>query len=225
MTADLAVILPVHRDEELLLQRLAELGAMNPAPSQVIACFSELPQVDVTTRYPGVMIQVVTGGRGAQLRAGAELATTSTLLFLHADTALPEPGIAYVTTALATGAHWGAFSLGIDAPGLGYRLLERLVDLRCRLFRLPYGDQALFITRAAYDACGGFSNLPLMEDVDLVRRLNRAGFHFCLIPHRVRTSARRWQRDGIVPRSFRNLVLLFRFLRGTDPRQLAREYQ
>jgi GT2 family glycosyltransferase len=98
------------------------------------------------------------------------------------------------------------------------------VDLRCRLFKLPYGDQAMFVTREALSAVGGIPGFPLMEDVALARSLAKAGKPFTLLPERVRTSPRRWQRDGIVRRTCKNWWLLLRYLTGVKPEKLAREY-
>lgn len=163
-------------------------------------------------------------GRGSQLAAGAEVATGSIILMLHADTLLPDNGLRAVTGAVANGIDWGAFQLGIDAPGCAYRIIERFVDLRCKLFALPYGDQAIFVTRTALKSIGGIPLLPLMEDVELARRLRKAGKRFTLLPQRVQTSPRRWKQDGIIRRTLRNWWLLVRYLTGADPAGLARRY-
>jgi hypothetical protein len=117
----------------------------------------------------------------------------------------------------------GAFRFALDPPRAAYRWLEAGVALRCRLFRLPDGDQGLFARRAAYDAVGGVQPLPLMEDVDLVRRLRRAG---PLAFPRVRafTSARRFERRGAAATSLGNLGLLALYSAGCDPARLARLY-
>ena len=165
-----------------------------------------------------------TKGRGNQLAAGVEVATGSSILMLHADTLLPDNGLQAVTGAVANGTGWGAFRLGIDSPELAYRMIERFVDLRCKLFALPYGDQAIFVTRTALESIGGIPPLPLMEDVELARRLRTAGTHFTLLPQRVRTSARRWKNDGILRRTLKNWLLLLRYTAGADSKKLSRNY-
>jgi len=161
-------------------------------------------------------------GRGLQLAAGARAAGGEWLVFLHADTRL-EAGWAQALRSLAAPVVGGAFRFALDADGRAHRWLEAGVALRCRLFRLPYGDQALFARRSVYETLGGFRPWPLMEDVDFVRRLRRAG---PLAFPRVRafTSARRFQERGAAVASLRNLGLLALYTAGCDPRRLARFY-
>lgn len=164
-------------------------------------------------------------GRGSQLSAGAEVAGGSILVMLHADTRLPANALTSIRNAVACGAQWGAFRLGIDDDHTAFRIIERAVDLRCTLFSLPYGDQAIFVTRKALDAAGGIPAIPLMEDLELALRLKQAGQHFILLNDRTATSSRRWRKDGIFRRTMRNWVLLLRYLTGADPHKLARKYR
>jgi len=150
--------------------------------------------------------------RGRQLAAGAAQARFPWLLFLHDDTVL-EPGwereAAGFMERVDTGDHppsAAAFRLALDDQGPKPRVLERLVALRCRLLRLPYGDQGLLLPKSLYEAIGGFSPLPLMEDVDLVRRLGRR--RTVMLRSRAVTSAERFRREGYMRRSARNLACL-----------------
>ena len=170
----------------------------------------------------GARVIATERGRGLQLRAGASAARGEWLVFLHADTRL-EAGWADALRALPAHVVGGAFRFALDAEGRAYRWLERGVALRCRLFRLPYGDQALFARRASYERVGGFRPLPLMEDVDFVRRLRRAG-PLAFPPARAFTSARRFERRGAAATSLRNLGLLALYTAGCDPRRLVRFY-
>ena len=162
-------------------------------------------------------------GRGVQQRTGAETATGDWLVFLHADTRL-DPGFSATLRALPGDVAGGAFRLVIDAPGAGFRLVEAAVSVRCRLFRLPYGDQAIFARRRAYDAAGGMPPLPLMEDVAFVHALRRRG-RLVVPALRARTSARRWHRHGIVGTTVRNWALLAAWRLGVSPERLARLYR
>jgi|AMWB02.1.fsa_nt_gi rSAM/selenodomain-associated transferase 2 len=164
-------------------------------------------------------------GRGSQLSAGAGRATGSILLMLHADTRLPANALSSLRTAVAGNADWGAFRLGIAGQGMAFRIIERSVDLRCKVFSLPYGDQAIFATRKALDAAGGIPAIPLMEDVELALRLKRAGQRFRLLDEHVSTSPRRWRKDGILRRTVCNWWLLLRYLAGADARDLERKYR
>ncbi|ODR93753.1 glycosyl transferase family 2 [Methyloceanibacter superfactus] len=167
-------------------------------------------------------------GRGTQLDAGAALARGEWLLFLHADTVL-EPGWAEEAEAFMdrvdTGRRGPAaayFRFALDDDGFMPRLVEAFVALRCFLFALPYGDQGLLISRAHYARLGGFRPLPLMEDVDLVRRLKRR--ELVRLKSRAVTSAQRYQRQGYLLRGFRNLGLMMLYYLRVPPRVLARLY-
>jgi rSAM/selenodomain-associated transferase 2 len=162
--------------------------------------------------------------RARQLNTGALEATGGVLLFLHADTRLPPLYDEAVLRAMKTDAiAAGAFGLGIDAPGPGYRLLERLVDIRSRLFRLPYGDQALFFTASAFHRAGGFPPLPIMDDYQLVRTARRLG-QVVTLDQRVRTSARRWRKLGLVRTTLVNQLIIAGFRAGVSPERLAGWY-
>jgi hypothetical protein len=162
---------------------------------------------------------VVAGrGRGRQLAQGVSVASGEWLLLLHGDTRLA-PGWRQ-TIPPDNCAGYFRFTLDSDDPRA--RRLERLVAVRCRLFALPYGDQGLLIHRDLLRQVGGIKALPLMEDVDLVRRLGRRR----LIPLEVpaMTSAEKWQREGWYRRSLRNLGCLTLYFAGVPPRTIARLY-
>jgi rSAM/selenodomain-associated transferase 2 len=170
----------------------------------------------------GAVVLSCPPSRGAQLGCGARRATGDWLLFLHADTWL-EAGWADDIRGLGPKAVGGAFRLAIDAPGRGYRLVEAAVGLRSRLLGLPYGDQGLFVRRSVYDRMGGIAAVPLMEDVDFVRRLKAEG-RLALPRTRAFTSARRWERHGLVGATVRNWGLLALYAAGLSPARLARLY-
>ncbi len=163
-------------------------------------------------------------GRARQMNAGAAIATGGILLFLHADTHLPLGFPTHIRTALATpGTIAGAFDLRIagDLPGL--RWVEWGVYWRSRLFRLPYGDQALFCPAAIFHALGGFPDLPIMEDVAWVRRLQAQG-KLAIVPETVVTSARRWQQRGVWQTTLLNQAMLLGYALGIPPQRLRSWY-
>ena len=157
---------------------------------------------------------------------GADRARGRALLFCHADTLLPTGALAAVDRALGLpGVVGGAFALSIDAPGPTYRLISAMTNQRTRLTRIPYGDQAIFMDRGFYRQIGGFRDLPLMEDVDLMQRVKKKGGAIALVDMPVRTSPRRWEAEGIVYTTLRNWILVSLFLMGVPPRRLARFYR
>lgn len=228
----ISVIIPVlHEQERIngLIEHLKGQGARGKGQEkhelEIIVVDGDQQGSTIATIIDHEVIGITAKkGRGSQLAAGAEVATGSIILMLHADTLLPNNGLRAVTGAVANGIDWGAFQLGIDAPGCAYRIIERFVDLRCKLFTLPYGDQAIFVNRTVLESIGGIPPLPLMEDVELARRLRKAGKHFTLLPQRVRTSDRRWKNDGILRRTLKNWLLLLRYMAGADPKKLSRNY-
>jgi rSAM/selenodomain-associated transferase 2 len=164
-------------------------------------------------------------GRGAQLIAGAAAARAPWLLFLHADTALDDGWTSDAARFIAdrrNASRAAAFRFAFDDVSLGAQIVTFWVGARNRALALPYGDQGLLISRAFYDAVGGYRDLPLMEDVDIIRRIG--GARLRLLPARAVTSAEKYRRDGFGRRSRRNLVLLARYFMGADPAALAKRY-
>jgi rSAM/selenodomain-associated transferase 2 len=162
-------------------------------------------------------------GRAAQMNAGAAAATGDTLLFLHADTRLPDGADRLIRDGLArSNRSWGRFDVRFDGGG-ALRLVAAMMNMRSRLTGVCTGDQALFVTRATFDAAGGFPQIALMEDVALTARLKRLGQPLALRA-RVTTSGRRWRTRGLV----RTILLMWRlrlaYFFGADPKSLAHQY-
>jgi rSAM/selenodomain-associated transferase 2 len=187
--------------------------------------------VDGASRDAGVVIAeragttVITAprGRGSQLAAGAAAATGDWLLFIHAD-CRPLAGWEDAVRAFIAQSpdKAGYFDLALDDEAPAARRLERIVAWRCRVLALPYGDQGLLIRRGVYDTVGGYAAIPLMEDVDIVRRLGRA--RLAPVGATMLASARRYRRDGYWRRSLRNLCCLALYFAGVSPARIARLY-
>jgi rSAM/selenodomain-associated transferase 2 len=162
-------------------------------------------------------------GRARQMNAGAAAADGEWLLFLHADSTLP-PGWLSAIADLDGDVVGGWFRFALDDGAWQARVIERLVAWRVRRLRLPYGDQGLFVRRRVFQVLGGFRELPLLEDVEFVRRLVRAG-RVVELPLALRTSSRRWRRDGWFRRSSKNLAIVGLYFAGVAPARLARWYR
>jgi rSAM/selenodomain-associated transferase 2 len=165
-------------------------------------------------------------GRSRQMNEGACHAAGEILLFLHADTLLPECALGKIANVMEKGdVVGGAFDLGIDSERLVFRLIENAASLRSRLTRIPYGDQGIFIGKDYFHAIGGFREMPLMEDVELMRRIKKAGERIAFIREKVKTSPRRWETDGILYCTLRNWTLISLYLLGVSPERLSRFYR
>lgn len=174
-------------------------------------------------RQLGVRVVISSPGRGRQMNAGAAVARGGRLLFLHADTQLPENFREHMESVLGGGACAGAFRLRIDGDRRAFRWIEWGANARSRLLQLPYGDQALFLPAELFYRLGGFAELALMEDVDLCRRLRHCG-RIALAAAEVRTSARRWERLGPVRTTVMNQLYQWGYWLGVPATRLARWY-
>lgn len=223
----LSVIIPTL-DAEATLPRTLDAVLDEDCPLDLELVVADGGSADGTVALAearGCRVVDAPAGRGRQLAAGAEAARGTWLLFVHADTAL-ERGwsrtVAEFADDTGTVNRAGYFRYALDDPSPSARRIERLVGWRCRWLGLPYGDQGLLISRAFHDALGGFAPLPLMEDVEIVRRIGRR--RLVPLPVRAATSAARYRRGGWWARPLRNLGCLGLFLLGVPPRLITRLY-
>jgi rSAM/selenodomain-associated transferase 2 len=164
-------------------------------------------------------------GRARQLNSGVDGASGSILLFLHADTILPEKFEAIIEKALEPpDVAAGAFRLHIDASKPIFRFIEVGANLRSILLQMPYGDQGLFMKKKILKIAGGYPDQPIMEDFCLIRSLKKHG-RICIVSAHAKTSARRWLKQGIIKTTFKNQCIIAGFLLGVTPRRLARFYR
>jgi rSAM/selenodomain-associated transferase 2 len=227
----ISVIIPTLNAEASLVRTLAALvpAAVDGLVKEVIVI--DGGSSDGTARIAeeaGARFVVRSGGRGYQLLAGAQRAGFPWLLFLHADTVLAadwESDAVAFMEAVDAGKRppaAAAFRFALDDVRFRARVLERLVAIRCALLRLPYGDQGLLIPKLLYAGVGGYGAQPLMEDVDMARRLGRR--RLAMLRPLAVTSAVRYRRDGYLNRSARNLACLLLFFLRVPPAAIARIY-
>jgi rSAM/selenodomain-associated transferase 2 len=223
MPAHLSIVIPVLNAGDALPALLDSLlpGVAQGVIREVIV--SDGGSSDATlqiARDAGCEIVQGPAGRGGQLRRGAEGARGDWLMFLHADTRLPPGWVGAVCTHRdpETAAY---FRLAFRSDAVMARVTAGWANLRSRVFGLPYGDQGLLISRALYDAVGGYAEMPLMEDVALARLLRG---RMVMLAETVTTDGRRYEQGGWVRRGARNLWTLARYLAGAEPAKLAEAY-
>ena len=223
----ISIIIPVLNEAAAIARTLA---TVQPASNVEIIVVDGGSQDDTVAIAQSLKVKVITSapGRAQQMNAGAKAATGEVLLFLHGDTLLPPDFAIRIRQALnLPGVIAGAFALKIDSAGPGIRLIERLVNWRSRNW-LPYGDQAIFLRANTFQQIGGFRDLPIMEDFELMRQLKKKVKKkgaIAIIPEPVVTSGRRWQRLGVLRTTLINqLIILGYFLRVPCDR-LARWYR
>jgi rSAM/selenodomain-associated transferase 2 len=176
-------------------------------------------------RNKDIKILISEAGRGRQMNAGAAIASGEILIFLHADTRMPVNALDRIRHALKKKQYvGGAFDLGIRSEKLILKVIAKCASLRSRLTRIPYGDQAIFIRKDYFNKIGGYKEIPLMEDVELMQRTKKRGDKICILSDRVFTSPRRWEKEGIICCTLRNWIIIILYLIGISPDKLARYY-
>lgn len=219
----LSIILPVLDEATGVAASLDALRPLRAAGHEVIVVDGGSRDGTTALAVPRAD-RVITAprGRARQMNAGAVAAQGDVLLFLHADTRLPEGAASAIADALARH-DWGRFDVRIEGRPATLRGVAALMNLRSRTTGIATGDQAMFVTRTAFDAVGGFPDQPLMEDIELSKRLKRLGAPACLRA-RVTTSGRRWERDGV----WRTILLMWRlrfaYWRGVPAERLVVRY-
>jgi rSAM/selenodomain-associated transferase 2 len=219
----LTIVLPVLNEAAIIVAALQALAPLRVRGAEIIV--ADGGSRDGTARLAQPFadrIITVRRGRGASMNAGAALGTGDVLLFLHADTALPDGTDRLIDAALAHRA-WGRFDLRIAGRHPLLAVVARMINWRSRLTGVATGDQAIFVSRKTFAAVGGFPDLPLMEDIAVSRRLKRLCRPFCIATPAV-TSGRRWERNGVA----RTILLMWRvrlsYYLGVEPALLARLY-
>ena len=219
-----SVVIPTL-DEEEHLEATLESVTREPDTEVIVVDGGSSDRTAEVALAGGVRLLTTTAQRARQMNAGAAAASAPALLFLHGDTRVP-PGFSNQVLELLAGSGTaaGAFRLTVAGSGWGLRVIEGLANARSRLLHLPYGDQGLFVMADLFRRLGGFPDLPIMEDVVFVRRLNRRG-RIAIAPCSALTSDRRWRRLGILRTTLVNQVVLTGFFLGVDPARLAGWYR
>jgi rSAM/selenodomain-associated transferase 2 len=221
----LSVVVPVLDEAETIADHLESLEPLRAGGAEVIVVDGgSADDTRARARRGADQVLAAARGRARQMNAGAAAAMGDILLFLHADTRLPPEAEARIREALGAGARaWGRFDVRIEGGRRLLGVVAALMNRRSRLTGIATGDQAIFVTRAAFAAAGGYPDIPLMEDIALSRRLKRLSRPACL-KARVTTSGRRWERNGVTRTILTMWRLRLAFFLGADPRALAVAY-
>jgi rSAM/selenodomain-associated transferase 2 len=219
----ISIVIPTLDAAAELSATLAALGASGLIGEIVVVDGGSRDATIALAREAGARIVGAERGRGGQLAAGAAVPSGDWLLFMHAD-CRPLAGWEHAVGAFiaASTDKAGYFALALDDPAPAARRVERLVAWRCRVLALPYGDQGLLIHRRLYDAVGGYVAIPLMEDVEMVRRIGRTRLK--PIGATMLASARRYKSGGYWRRPLRNLLCLSLYFAGVSPQRIAKLY-
>jgi rSAM/selenodomain-associated transferase 2 len=222
----LSIIVPVLNEAQALPRLLAHLKALARDGCEVLIVDGGSEDGSpAIAEDAGFTVLRSARGRARQMNTGAAQATGEALLFLHADTQLPTGAMTLVTQALASHAYcWGRFDVRLTGSHPMLRVVAHMMNLRSRLSGIATGDQAMFVSRATFDAVGGFADQPLMEDIELSSRLRQISRPACL-KHCATTSGRRWETRGV----WSTILLMWRlrwaYWRGVPASQLARAYR
>lgn len=222
-----SVIVPVYREQARINDLVARVRALDRSGQcEIIVVDGEPGGVTAgVVQDRRVRCLQAPKGRAAQMNVGARVARGDTLLFLHADTTLPGEAFDRVREVAQDPALvGGAFSFAYDSHRRILRLFGWFSNWRCRITRLPFGDQAIFVDRDYFFTVGGFPEVPVMEDFELVRRIKRHGGRICILGEPVRTSPRRIEHEGLVYSAIRSGAMMLLYSLGVAPSRLKQYY-
>lgn len=223
----ISIIIPVYKEGEGINQTLHHLRSISEGARCEIIVVDGHPEASTlcTIDDEAVIRLRAKRGRGCQMNAGARKAAGEIIIFLHADTRLSPGALTRIMSLMKEVAPvGGAFSLRIDSNRFFFRIIEKLSNLRARLTRVPYGDQGIFLRRDYFHRIGGYRDVPILEDVDLMKRIRKRGDRIVFLPEAVVTSSRRWDKDGLLYGTLRNRLIMMLYNLGIKPERLARLY-
>ena len=223
----ISVIIPVFHEREKINEILDSIKSIAAdVPYEMIVVDGDTSGDTIAHISDSSVITLTTPrGRALQMNAGAAKACGDILLFLHADTLLPQKAFPKIITALSNSSFiGGAFDLKIQNHLWIFRIIGRTASWKHRLTRVPYGDQAIFMLRRYFENIGGYAGIPLMEDVELMRRVKRQGGRIIVLPDAVTTSSRKWETDGVFYTIMRNWIIQVLYLFGMPARRLIKYY-
>lgn len=223
----ISIILPVLNEADGINEAISRLRALDSGRcSEIIVADADPSGGTISAIGDGAVRTILSErGRARQMNRGAAIAAGDVLLFLHADTILPPKAFSLIQTAMRDQRYVaGAFDLGFDTRRKIFKVTEQYVFLRTRLTKVPFGDQAIFIRRDYFEKIGGYREIPIMEDVELMSRIRKRRGRIRIIPAKALTSPRRYEREGLFFCTLRNWLLQTLYMLGVPPERLAKWY-
>lgn len=233
-----SIIIPALNEEHLIEKNLLlishilnQVQDISHHPFEIIIADggSRDRTVEIAGRFADEVC-ISTAGRGIQMNTGARISTGDWLLFLHVDSVISESGIRRMLKVINSNPEsiheigGGAFSLKIDSDKILLKIISSVTNIRSKVFNIAYGDQGLFVKRDIFLKIGGYSDIPVMEDIEFVVRLKKNS-RFVILPEYVTTSSRRWDNEGIFYTTIRNWVFILLYMAGVSPHKLKRWYR
>jgi len=219
-----SIILPTWQEAAEIVPCLKALQLLRRQAEIIVVDGGSRDDTPALTRPLADQVVTAAKGRASQMNAGATIALGKILIFLHADTRLPDDALDQIERAIASGHLWGRFDVRLDSGHPLLSVVASCINLRSRLSGIATGDQALFVTRQAFEAVGGFPSIPLMEDIELSKRLKNTCEPACL-KAKVTTSARRWENFGVLKTIGLMWWLRLGYFLGADPCRLNTLYR
>jgi len=224
----ISIIVPVLNESEIINQFLADIkNICNDEDCEIIVVDGDENRGTINNMNDANVITLVSKkGRSSQMNAGASIAKGQILLFVHADTSIPKDALNIIYGTLVGSKYvGGAFKLGFNTKNILLKFIAFTANIRTKITRIPYGDQAIFILKKYFDNIGGFKDIPLMEDIELIKRIKKLGGKICILEKEVITSPRRWYKNGIIFNTLRNHVLRILYSLGISAKTLEKIYK
>ena len=223
--SSISVIVPVFNEEKKISSLLSHLTKRFKGHNFEIIVVDGNQNGSTIKKINNNCVKKITEkkGRALQMNTGAVNAENKILLFLHSDSRLPEAPFVLIENALKT-KKAGAFDLQIDTKNPVLKIIEKTASIRSKITRIPYGDQGLFIKKETFEEINGFTEIPLMEDIDIMQKIKKKGYKIKILNEKITTSSRRWDNQGIIYCSLRNIIISTLFYLGADPEKLIKYY-
>jgi rSAM/selenodomain-associated transferase 2 len=227
VTSRYSIIIPVLHEAQWIHTQLESLQNLEADEPYEIIVVDGSPTRNTLQAIQNTTVKKYScrQGRGTQMNHGAAQASGDILVFLHVDTFLPKNALSLIRAALQDPrCVGGGFSLQIQSNNMLLRMTAALSTLRSQIMHIPYGDQVIFLRKSFFDAIGGYTEIPLMEDVELMRRIKKMNKKIIILPTKVITSDRRWNQEGLWYTTIRNSIIILLYFCGVPSEKLAKTY-